>query len=159
VDPMHALTLYAAVSKSSATGSAGAILKSIDGGKTWLDTGLIEPGLGVAALLIDSRNPSTIYVGFGGGTASRPAGAYRSLDGGSSWTLMTGGLPQADVLALAQDPVQSSVVYAGGSKGLFQSRDSGSHWTTLIDAPIAAIAIDPTRPEVIYAGVLPSASA
>jgi hypothetical protein len=159
VDPMHTSTLYAAVSKSSAAGAAGSVLKSIDGGKTWSDTGLTQQGLVVAALHLDSSNPSIIYVGFGGGSAARPAGAYRSLDGGASWSLIGGGLPPGDVLALEQDPVQSFVIYAGGSKGLFQSRDGGSHWNALIDAPIAALAIDPTQPSVLYAGVLPSASA
>jgi photosystem II stability/assembly factor-like uncharacterized protein len=159
VDPAQTSTLYAAVSKSGVAGPASAVLKSIDGGKTWSDTGLTQQGLVVGALLVDSSQPSRVYAGFGGGSPALPAGAYRSLDGGMTWSLMTGGLPQGDVLALVQDPVQPSVVYAGGSKGLFQSRDGGSQWTTLIDAPIAAIAIDPTQPSVIYAGVLPNASA
>jgi photosystem II stability/assembly factor-like uncharacterized protein len=158
VDPIHTSTLYAAVSKLGSAGPSGTVLKSFDGGKTWSDTGVSQQGLVVSALLVDSMNPSTIYVGFGGGSPTRLAGAYKSLDGGATWNPMA-GLPPGDVLALEQDPSQSSVVYAGGSKGLFQSRDAGSHWSALIDAPIAAIAIDPTRSSVIYAGVLPNASA
>jgi photosystem II stability/assembly factor-like uncharacterized protein len=158
VDPIHTSTLYAGVSRSGAAGPTGTVLKSIDGGNTWSDTGVSQQGLVVSALMVDSVNPSNIYVGFGGSSPTRPAGAYKSLDGGATWNQIT-GLPPGDMLALAQDPEQASVVYAGGSNGLFKSRDAGSHWATLIDAPIAAIAIDPTRSSIIYAGVLPNASA
>ena len=158
VDPIHTSTLYAAVSKSGAAGPAGTVLKSIDGGRTWSDTGVSQQGLVVSALLVDWKDPSNIYVGFGGGSASRPAGALRSKDGGATWNLIT-GLPPGDVLALEQDPSQSFVIYAGGSKGLFQSRDAGEHWSSLIDAPVAAMAIDRTQPSVLYVGVVPNASA
>jgi hypothetical protein len=64
-----------------------------------------------------------------------------------------------DVQAIELDPTDPTVIYAGATNGLFQSRDGGGTWRTLIDAPINTLAIDPSRPTVLYAGVLPNAGA
>src|SRR5262249_16620644 len=159
LDPVHTSTLYAGISRLGESGPAGVVLKSIDSGRTWSDTALSQQGLAVSALLVDPRNPSIIYAGFAGGGSGRPGGAYRSQDGGATWDLMSNGLPAGDVLALELDRSHSPVLYAGTSKGLFQSRDGGARWTILIDAPIGALAIDLIQPTVLYAGVLPNASA
>jgi hypothetical protein len=159
VDPSLGSTLYAGVSTSKQSGSDGSILKSLDGGATWAATGLDQPGLVVSGLVVDPRNHSIIYAGLAGGDEGHPGAVFKSEDAGATWTFIGIGLPPGNVQAIALDPTSSSIVYLGTTKGLFQSRDGGARWSTLIDAPIGALAIDPDDPLVLYAGIIPNASA
>jgi uncharacterized repeat protein (TIGR01451 family) len=61
------------------------------------------------------------------------------------------------VSALAVDPTNSSVVYAGAAGGgVWKTTDGGVHWTPLTDAQpslaVGSIAIDPLNHSVIYVG-------
>ena len=61
------------------------------------------------------------------------------------------------VNALAVDPANNAVVYAGTTNGIYKTSNSGSTWTRvdsgLIYTDIQALAIDPNAPCTIYAGV------
>lgn len=64
------------------------------------------------------------------------------------------------VEALAADPVQTAILYAGtaGGGGLFKSVDAGVTWTPShrglpADAEVISLAIPPQRPATVYAGV------
>lgn len=61
------------------------------------------------------------------------------------------------ITALAVDPTNADIVYAGGAMGgVWKSTDGGSTWKALTDAQaslaMGAIAIDPNNHETIYAG-------
>ena len=61
------------------------------------------------------------------------------------------------VTALAVDPTNSSVVYAGAAEGgVWKTTDGGVHWTPLTDAQtslaVGSIAIDPSNHSTIYEG-------
>jgi photosystem II stability/assembly factor-like uncharacterized protein len=62
-------------------------------------------------------------------------GIFRSLDGGATWTAAGTGIPSPDVAALAGDPADPRIFYAGISRGtvvrggVFKSADRGNHWT------------------------------
>jgi uncharacterized repeat protein (TIGR01451 family) len=61
------------------------------------------------------------------------------------------------VAALAVDPTNSSVVYAGSAGGgVWKTRDGGLHWTPLTDTQpslaVGSIAIDPSNHSTIYVG-------
>jgi photosystem II stability/assembly factor-like uncharacterized protein len=68
------------------------------------------------------------------------------------WT--AAGPDGATVLALAVDPVDADIAYAGTEGGLFETHDAGESWSasSLRDLPVTALAVDPKHPEVIYAG-------
>ena len=60
-----------------------------------------------------------------------------------------------EIFALAIDPADSKIVYAGGWGNLFKSTDGGGSWKDVTNQPwtrVAVIAIDPARPSVVYAG-------
>lgn len=67
------------------------------------------------------------------------------------------GLPEAWVQALAVDPVDSSIVYAGTTVGIYKTTDAGANWarleTSLSSPDVTALAIDPTARCTVYAGV------
>ena len=61
------------------------------------------------------------------------------------------------ISALAVDPTNANIVYAGGADGgVWKTTDGGSNWTPLTDGEVSlaigAIAIDPSNHNIIYAG-------
>jgi photosystem II stability/assembly factor-like uncharacterized protein len=58
----------------------------------------------------------------------------------------------ADVTALAFDPTDPSVVYAGTSAGLYRSTDAGVRWRLLspVDTVVCRIAVHPAVPQQVW---------
>lgn len=138
---------------------------------------------GVAPLVIDPVNPQTLYIGTFIGWDQTVAGAanptiansvFKSTDGGANWTLRSVGLPtyagpgtsQQDVLALAINPTNPLVLYAGVtnfsgasvSGHVYKSTDGAMTWneasTGIAGQDVRALFIDPADAtgDTIYAG-------
>lgn len=149
-DPTTPATLY--VSTSDGT------FKTTDGGASWSALPIGTSISIVGSLAIDPENTQTLYAGYG-------LGVYKSVDGGTSWNPVSPGLPGGPVvLALAVDPTDSNLVYAGTEQnGIYKSSDAGAHWSLLNSGignqAVLAIGIDPFDHQDIYAagpGVLKS---
>ncbi len=57
---------------------------------------------------------------------------YRTHDGGKSWKLIIGGLPDnAPVDAVREDPVRKGLLFAGTETSVWVSFDDGDHWQSL----------------------------
>ncbi|HUA16204.1 MAG TPA: glycoside hydrolase [Verrucomicrobiae bacterium] len=57
---------------------------------------------------------------------------YRTHDGGKTWQLIVGGLPEfgpADTVR--EDPVRKGLLYAGTENAVYVSFDDGDHWRSL----------------------------
>ena len=71
----------------------------------------------------------------------------RSTDGGLTWHTATDGLPPFPVQAVAWDPTDADVAYAGTDLGLYRSTDAGLSWLPVGDglpaASVHAIEITP----------------
>ncbi len=67
--------------------------------------------------------------------------AYKTSDGGKSWTSIANGLPEGAVVRVVrEDPVRRGLVYAGTERGVFVSFDDGAHWQSLqLDLPASPI--------------------
>jgi photosystem II stability/assembly factor-like uncharacterized protein len=100
-----------------------------------------------APILISPNDPSVIYHG--------GEGVFKTTDGGSSWSMISGDLTRNDktkqqssggpltqdntsveyfdtVFALAESPVEKGVLWAGTDDGLVHvTRDGGSNWTNV----------------------------
>ncbi len=128
----------------------GGIFKTTDGGSNWAITGELA-GL-TLFLAIDPTNASIVYAGYNGG----PTGAAfrRSLDGGATWINGTGIPANTALFALAVDPRDPRVLYAGGTgNGAFRSIDRGATWTALtIDSTIWSFLVDPDESRTVFAG-------
>lgn len=138
-----------------AAGDTG-LFVSEDGGAKWARLG--SPGAlpTVWTLAIDPVEPQTLFAG------TRPAGVYRSRDGGEHWhklsidiaTECSIGTPF--VTSVMVDPSAHHTVWAGVEiDGVFRSLDGGDTWTHmetgLYDPDIHAMAIAPTTPPRVYA--------
>ena len=131
-----------------------------DGGKRWR---MFHLGSGPAFFVFDPNNANVIY--------AKGVGLFQSRDGGKTWRLLhpdpsslagvgmpaeNGGLhlivrgaPPPHITALAVDPADSRLLYAGMSDGpgaaLWTSRDMGKTWSKSAQLPSGAerIYIDP----------------
>jgi photosystem II stability/assembly factor-like uncharacterized protein len=127
------------------------ILKSTDGGTTWVSANFGLPTPYIDALAIDPLTPSTLYAG----TA---VGLFKSTDGANGWSLAGPvGAPEAYVVALAIDPTSPAILYASTPYGLFKTTDGAANWISiyagLSGLSPSVIAIDPATPSTIYVGV------
>jgi uncharacterized protein (TIGR03437 family) len=138
LDPVSPSTLY--------LGTGAYVYKSTDSGETWAQAGQI---VGVASLAINPQSPSTIYAGTGDRRAPGPA--YKSTDGGASWTAVG-----VSAMVVAIDPRTPATVYAAGGSNIYKSTDAGLTWKPsgsgiTSNAVILVLAIDPITPSTLYA--------
>jgi photosystem II stability/assembly factor-like uncharacterized protein len=74
-----------------------------------------------------------MYAGTGGFVGGGQ-GVFKTSDGGETWAASNKGMLDYRITALAVDPKNPQVVYAGGDSGdLFKSSDGGQTWTNLKD--------------------------
>jgi photosystem II stability/assembly factor-like uncharacterized protein len=143
IDPVNTGTLWFS--------SSNGVYKSTDGGDNWhLTKGL--PNGSESSIVVDPRNPSTLYVATLSFLANAPL--YKSNDGGENWTQLSfrpftvaPGPPGTDLLAVDS---QSNVYLLAASK-LFKSSDGGVTFTQLNSAPAASmIVVNASDPSSVY---------
>ncbi|HKV11061.1 MAG TPA: glycosyl hydrolase [Thermoanaerobaculia bacterium] len=149
VDPRDSNTVYVASQGPLwAPGGDRGLYKTTDGGKTWNAVLTISENTGVTDVVMDPRNPDTLYAAayqrrrhvwtlINGGPE---AGIHKSTDGGKTWKKLTAGLPKEDMgrIGLAIAPSQPDRVYAivealGRSNGFYRSDDAGASWAKVND--------------------------
>ena len=118
----------------------------------WNQTSSWNPGVGrISSIAIDKTNTNHIIVG------GETGGVWKTLDNGTSWTVLTDNLSNLNVFSLAIDPTNSSTYYWGSSNGnLFKSTDGGATWNLFSDTgngDINKILIDPVTPNKMYCTV------
>ncbi|MGA9115772.1 MAG: hypothetical protein WB626_03260 [Bacteroidota bacterium] len=140
---------------------ARVVYKSTNGGGNWFATngGVLFNGTQVSCIGVSHRSPDTLLAGTGnsgGGLFS----IWRSTNGGSSWSNVTGGLPNRFPTDIAFDPSSGTTAYLTfsgyGTPHAFRSTDAGLTWSdissNLPDIPAQSIAVDPAFPSHLYAG-------
>jgi photosystem II stability/assembly factor-like uncharacterized protein len=128
--------LLAAVTSAVAAGAAAT--------PAWTPLGPF--GGSVATVTVAPSAASTLYA------TVDTQGAFRSADGGVSWTPIHGGTAVSNV---AVDPTRPATIYlATDPGGLQKSTDGGAHWTLLEPTTFGAraIAVDPVRAARVYVG-------
>ncbi len=119
----------------------------------------------VTAIEVVRENPSIIYVG----TAS--GGLWKSSSGGINWTPIFDRELTQSIGAVAIDPGNSQVIWAGTGEGnprnsqnsgagIYRSLDGGRSWTRMgleETKAIHRIIVHPRDPRTIYVGALGSA--
>jgi len=98
----------------------------------WTQNFTVSPGRICASIAIDPNNWDQVYVTFGGFSRSN---VWRTPDAGTTWTNLSGNLPQAPVLSIVIDPHDSSYLYVGTEVGVFASSDGGASWSPSNDGP------------------------
>ncbi|MEY2504885.1 MAG: hypothetical protein QOG27_1165, partial [Verrucomicrobiota bacterium] len=141
VDPTNADIVF--------VGSEGGISKSTDGGAHWSYVSDSIDSQSIRSIVVDPVNPSIVYAG----TGTNPlyaTGVYRSIDGGTTWSLRSEiEFYGATVAKLIIDPSTAgttgrTTMYASviryvsasnNSHSVWKSVNSGASWTQLRSAP------------------------
>jgi photosystem II stability/assembly factor-like uncharacterized protein len=103
-------------------------------------------GAYVLRLSVDPTDARVLYASLG-------IGAYKSLDGGITWTPLLKGFIWSNV---AVDPLHPNVLYVAAFPGkILKSVDRGAHWSPSgqgLEGPDPTLlAVDPVRPSRLYA--------
>jgi photosystem II stability/assembly factor-like uncharacterized protein len=123
------------------------VLRSNDGGTTWINTGLTfttSQEVWISKIVIHPQNNDIII-------ASTNLGIYVSNDGGTTWNqTLTGSL----VFDLEINPFPTSnTVFAGGGTNIWKSTDRGQTWAIVHTATSTnriALSIAPSDTNYIY---------
>lgn len=100
---------------------------------TWTRVGQGSiPARLVRRILVDRDNPNRVIVAVTGFT---PGNLWQSVDGGATWSSITGNLPAAPIFDIQRHPVRASWLYAATSVGVFTSEDGGGTWSTTNEGP------------------------
>ena len=100
---------------------------------TWTRVGAgLLPARRVLRVMIDRANPNRVIVAF---TGFSPANVWQTLDGGATWSSITGNLPAAPVFDVKRHPQRADWLYAATSVGVFTSENGGATWSTTNEGP------------------------
>ncbi|MFN2491671.1 MAG: glycosyl hydrolase [Pyrinomonadaceae bacterium] len=160
VDPTNEARYFVAA-------ASGGVWKTINNGTTWTPVFDKEGSYSIGAIVLDPKNPLTVWVGTGENNSQRSVsygnGVYRSDDGGKTWKNV--GLKTSEHIGrIAIDPKDSNIVYVaaqgplwgpGGDRGLYKTTDGGKTWKKILsisdNTGVTDIVIDPQNPETLYA--------
>jgi len=172
IDPHNPdIVFVAAIGHLYAPNAERGVFRSRDGGKSWEKVLFKGPDVGAVEVVIDPSNPQIVFAGlwntrrppwFTYSPSNGPGGGiYKSTDGGTTWALLSNGLPKDGIgrTGIAIAPSDSRRIYAvvdclipenapsgaltvpvaGGMAdkpvprqgGFFRSDDGGASWTRL----------------------------
>jgi len=147
--------------------ASGGVWKTLNAGTTWTPVFDREGSYSIGCIVLDPKNPLTVWVGTGENNSQRSVsygnGVYRSDDGGKTWKNV--GLKTSEhVGRIAIDPKDSNIVYVaaqgplwgpGGERGLYKTTDGGKTWKQILkiseNTGVTDVVIDPQNPETLYA--------
>jgi photosystem II stability/assembly factor-like uncharacterized protein len=134
------------------------ILKTTDGGTTWVKTfdRTYNNKCGVQSIRINPLNPNTVF-------AATSEGLYRSPDAGASWTSVLTVVMAQDVVINPEDTTEVLVScgnFASTGAGFYRSRDGGVNFAPVSGIPSysgkALLEVYAAHPNVVYASIADS---
>lgn len=172
IDPSNSNVVYVAAPGPLWSDSPHrGLYKTTDGGKTWNKILFIDNKTGCAEVLLDPKNPSTLYAStwefrrkpYAFASGGKGSAVYKSTDGGATWKKLTKGLPTGEFgrVAMALAPSEPNNLFAiveAKQTSLFLSTDGGENWqeqssnNNVAGRPFyfSVIAVDPTDPKRVY---------
>jgi photosystem II stability/assembly factor-like uncharacterized protein len=157
------------------------IFRSTDGGQTFQKVLYKDENTGGSDVELDPVNPDIVYAALwesrqgpweNAAWSGTGGGMFKSVDGGTTWSQLTNGLPsgadglvQADIAIAPTDPKRLYATVASvRSVGIYRSDDAGENWfrVTTDPRPAARIgggdlpvpAVDPKNPNIVYSATV-----
>ncbi|MFZ1704906.1 MAG: hypothetical protein WAT79_11210 [Saprospiraceae bacterium] len=107
------------------TGRTNALYRTIDGGSSWT-TMTVPTGSGYNDLSISPTDPNTIWIvrtGYNSGSK-----VYKSTNGGSTWTNISGTLPNLAANCIIYQNNTADGIYVGMDVGIYYRDNTMSDW-------------------------------
>ena len=154
LNPLAPDTIYTG---SLAFLSDSPLLKSLDGGLNFTPTTIFTAAT-IREIVVDPRNPQTIYVSGAFETESLGfRNILRSDDGGVTFSAADEEL-NANLVAIAIDPIHTQRLFAWTWEGLFLSENRGASWMLLDNEETmrraavfgTSMTVNPRNPNLIY---------
>jgi len=178
IDPGNHETIWVGTGENVSgrhVGIGDGVYKSLNGGKTWTNTGLRQSEH-VARILVDPRNSNVVYAAAEGPlwASGGERGLYKSEDGGATWKISLEINKDTGVASAEFDPSNPDVIYAaayqrrrtvaafmggGPDSGIYKTTDAGKTWRKLTvglpagDKGKIGLAVSPINPAIVYATV------
>ena len=174
VDPRNPdIVFVAALGHAYGPNAARGVFRSKDGGATWRQVLYRDDSVGAVDVAIDPNDPHVVFAAMW--NTRRPpwsiyppsygpgSGLYKSVDGGTTWKALSGGLPADRVgrIGIAIAPSSPRRVYAivdARQGGLYRSEDAGVRWA-LVSADrriwgrgwyFGKVTVDPKNADSVY---------
>jgi photosystem II stability/assembly factor-like uncharacterized protein len=109
IDPQNPANVFARATDYGLSSQSTTLFQTTDSGNTWNAVNSISAN--VSAVVFDPQISNTVY-------AATDRGVSRSNDRGATWATLDRGLAGLTVTALAVDPNDTSILYAGTSCGV-----------------------------------------
>ena len=150
--------------------TGGGIWKTTDGGTNWkpVGDGFLRSS-SVGAITVAPSNPDIVYAGTGErdirGNISEGDGAYKSTDGGKTWTHI--GLEATKTISrIVVHPTNPDIVWVAAlghvygkndERGVYKSTDGGTTWRKIFFASNQAgavdLVVDPIHPDIVLVSI------
>ncbi|TAK57980.1 MAG: T9SS type A sorting domain-containing protein [Bacteroidetes bacterium] len=140
------------------------IFKTVNGGTNWTATngGANLNGTKISCIAVSWTSPDTLMAATGTGTynASPLFQVFASHNGGTTWSNVTGVLPErypTDIYFDTKKSATAFITYSGyGGSHVFKTTNLGQSWidisSNLPDIPVQSIVNDPEEPEHLFVG-------
>ncbi len=132
---------------------------SRDGGATWINSSNGYTGADIRDILVHPDSPGEVYA-FGRN------GAFRSVNGGTSWMGITNGSATTEFIGISSvaDDFYHFYGITDADLGIIESKDGGETWTHVFSLGegsfedqgfhhFSKIVVSPSDPEILYAGM------
>ncbi len=120
-----ALTVSPVDSKVMWTAKGGSLYKSIDAGVTWVVNATFPSG-NIKDIKCHPKDINKVWVCYSGFSAKLKV--YKTIDGGSTWTNISGSLPNVPMTCMEIDKNANDGVYLGTDVGVFYRDATMSVW-------------------------------
>jgi photosystem II stability/assembly factor-like uncharacterized protein len=147
--------------------ASGGIWKTTNAGTSWTPVFDNEGSYSIGCVVLDPKNPNTVWVGTGENNSQRSVGygdgVYKSTDGGKTWKNV--GLKASEHIGkILLDPRDPDTVYVaaqgplwapGGDRGLYKTTDGGQNWQKVLtiseNTGVTDVVLDGRNPDVLLA--------
>jgi hypothetical protein len=114
--------------------SASRVQVTTNTGSAWTNTTKSPlPNRAVTSIAVDPTNASRAYAaysGYGVNTSGTPGHVFHTTNRGSTWTNVSGNLPDVPVNAIALDSSHADThIIVGTDLGVFETTNGGTSWT------------------------------
>ena len=176
IDPTDSNVIWLGTGENTSQRSVGwgdGVYKSLDGGRSWRNTGL-HTSEHIGKILIDPRDPDVVYAAAMGGlwAPGGDRGLFKTTDGGDSWFPVLELSDDTGIADVHLDPRDPDVLYAvsfqrrrhvgilvagGPESGVWKSTDGGESWRDITgglpsgDLGRIGLAVSPVDPDILYA--------